>query len=126
MRPTSLESWASLQQYLPAARWEALAALIKHPGLTARELEKQVDSRHINKRLSELERDGLVAAKDKRPCSVSHRNALTWWPTSPRMPDRREKAPGWKERALKAEAEVIRLQRELSRRGQQLELAVSP
>jgi len=125
MRTTSLESWAALQQYLPTARWEALAALIKHPGLTARELEKQVDSRHINKRLSELESAGLVAAKGKRQCFVSHRNAMTWWPTSPRMPERREKKPAWKTRALVAEAEVEKLRAELKRRGgEQLALGV--
>ena len=60
-----------------------LSAVTRHPGLTSSELTKKLalsDPRQINRRLPELEREGLIIRADARPCSVTKRKAHTWRP----------------------------------------------
>jgi hypothetical protein len=113
----SLLAWVDVQPFLSRARWVALQALIDHPGLTAAELEHATQQRHINKRLSELARAGLIEQRASRPCASSGCMAATWWPTSPRRPEPVSLSEGWKERALHAEERADLMEQMLRSRG---------
>ena len=54
-----------------------LNAVIKAPGLTAREIEGRIGIK-AHKRLPELRADGLVCNGRPRACTVSGRQAMTW------------------------------------------------
>lgn len=81
MRPTSLESWKHILPSLPQRRREALRLVLEFQGRTAAELESLAggcgiaSARHVNKRLSELERQGLVVASGMG-------EALCWYPAA--------------------------------------------
>ncbi|MBI1373327.1 MAG: winged helix-turn-helix domain-containing protein [Phycisphaera sp.] len=55
-----------------------LAALVKTPGATAREIEDCIGIK-AHKRLPELRADGLVCNGPARTCRVSGRQAITWY-----------------------------------------------
>jgi len=61
-----------------------LQAVREHPGLTASELARlsggQYDRYAANRRLSDLERAGMVRAGNARPSELSGRAELTWFP----------------------------------------------
>lgn len=62
---------------------EVLRLLRLHPGTTSRELSRltYVDRYVAARRLPELTATGQVRRGDLRPCCVSGRLAVTWWPT---------------------------------------------
>ena len=55
-----------------------LAAVVKTPGATAREIEDRLGIK-AHKRLPELRADGLICNGPTRTCRVSGRQALTWY-----------------------------------------------
>jgi hypothetical protein len=59
---------------------EAVAAVRKWPGLTARELERAAgcEDGQIRKRLAECRADGLLANGEARKCGVGGHKAQTW------------------------------------------------
>ena len=61
----------------------ALSLLREHPGMTAVELCEAAgigDVRKVNRRLPELERDGLVRRGEARVCRVTGKRAQPWFP----------------------------------------------
>lgn len=61
----------------------AVRCVMKSPGSTARELDKEYcpnGERQIGKRLDGAARDGLIKRGESRRCKVSGRLAQTWWP----------------------------------------------
>jgi predicted ArsR family transcriptional regulator len=59
----------------------AIHLIKRHQGRTAKELEKlrDLDDGQVRKRLTTLERKGFIRRGDPRRCSVSGRQAATWW-----------------------------------------------
>ena len=58
----------------------ALNAVRDHPGQTARELAERIGVRSIHRRLTELDRDGVVSRCESRRCAITGRKAATWRP----------------------------------------------
>jgi len=119
MRETSLVAWRSIQFELPRARAEAYSAVCATPGKTGRELERIHGLRKISQRLTELERLGLVRVADKHVrCSVTGFEAFAWLPIDLVVAPNVDKLPppreSWKQRALRAEAELASLRRTLA------------
>jgi len=56
-----------------------LDVVIQTPGLTAREIEDRLGIK-AHKRLPELRADGLICNGHIRTCTVSGRQAMTWYP----------------------------------------------
>lgn len=117
-RDTSHESYASVRPALPRLQALVLQALIDCGPMTRSELDKSLAgpgevNPSYHKRLSELERLGLVRAGKRRPCRVSGRTCIEWEPSSgqsfppPKI--------SWKQRALDAEKTVIELRGEIAR-----------
>lgn len=78
---TSHDAAKHAESRLGLYQWEALMACRAHPGHTATEMAKARgwdDPRVINRRLVELERSGLVRAREPRTCAVTGRRAMTW------------------------------------------------
>lgn len=107
---------------LPARRLEALRWVELHPDSTGRELERASRLRKINARLSELERQGVVAASGVRTCSVTGEAATTWRATGEaprplvRPPSARERIEALKALADRLEAENAALRAKLAER----------
>lgn len=59
-----------------------LAAVVAHPGRTSQELceDTRLDRYVLARRLPELREAGKVRNGDNVRCSVTGRNAMTWWP----------------------------------------------
>lgn len=114
MRSTSIVVWKAIQFELPRSRAEAFRAVCATPHRTGRELEADHGLRHINKRLVELARLGLIRVSTQYPeakCSVTGHAALAWEPVDLTAPPETElpRREGWKARALRAEAELAAL-----------------
>lgn len=73
LRPTSIDAWRKLFPSLPKRRREVLTAIIDNPGKTAAQLEALTGNRHLSKRTSELERQGLIVG-------LRQSDALHWYP----------------------------------------------
>ncbi len=58
-----------------------LSAVKQHTGLTAREIEARIGIK-AHKRLPEVRADGLVSNGPPRACTVSGREAMTWYPAN--------------------------------------------
>lgn len=124
MRETSLVAWREIQFELPRARAEAYRAVCSTPGKTGRELERIHGLRKISQRLTDLERFRvLYVAAQRVRCSVTGRKAVAWWPVDlteapdvDKLPPPRE---SWKQRALRAEAELVSLRRSLAMASQE-------
>jgi hypothetical protein len=72
---------ASRDGSISKAREVALTLVRVHGPATASELadiDQHLDSRHVGRRLPELERIGLVTRGPTRKCLVTGRNAATW------------------------------------------------
>lgn len=79
IRETSRLSLAEVAHTLPARRREVWNELTKRfAPATAAELAWAMGSHHVNKRLSELERLGLVVAGEPQRCSTTGRMAIGW------------------------------------------------
>jgi hypothetical protein len=68
------------------AKYQALlcqAAITSHPGHTSQELCELtgLDRYMLARRLPELRAAGKARTDGHRTCSVTRRNAMTWWPT---------------------------------------------
>lgn len=62
---------------------QAVAAVRAFPGLTSFELamKTELDRYMLARRLPECVTGGAVHKGDARTCSITGRQALTWWPT---------------------------------------------
>jgi hypothetical protein len=113
MRPhTSREAWAAIQSGLPFRRWQALQWVQSMPGKTAAELEAASGLRHLNKRLSELQRQGVVETRGTKESTTSGMAGVRWWPTGAQRPLPLPKKPTRQqlEKELAAlRSEVVRL-----------------
>lgn len=61
-----------------------LAVVEQWPGKTAQELSEilgDMDPRTINRRLCEVARVGRIHRGGARPCEITKRRCLTWWPS---------------------------------------------
>ena len=78
--PTSALAGRELESGGAAKQQRAmcLAAVVKTPGATAREIEDRIGIK-AHKRLPELRADGLACNGPTRTCRVSGRQALTWY-----------------------------------------------
>lgn len=109
---TSREAWASIQSGLPYRRWQALQWVKRYEGKTAAELESLSGLRHLNKRLSELQRQGVVEARGLKESPTSRMTGVRWWSTGAQRPLPLPKKPSRAqlEKELAAlRAEVVRL-----------------
>lgn len=118
MIETSVEAFTRVTPELSQRRKEALAAVRAQPYSTARELEDATGWRKINARLIELERLGLIVRGAARQCAVTGFAAVTWRYRQPGEEMARvATALSWKERALRAEAELRRIQESIRDAG---------
>lgn len=77
-RTTSVESWRQLQAGLGERQRAVHSWLLENPGgRTAAELDAAMGP-SAHKRLSELERLGLVLTAGTKRCSVTRREAIAW------------------------------------------------
>ena len=79
-----MEAWNSVQQFLGLMQRRAYQHLYHNGPATAKELgrDRKDAGWGFSKRLSELERLGLVVEFPKRECHVTGRNAIVWDVTS--------------------------------------------
>lgn len=89
MRQTSIAVFKQIQEegLLSRLRFDVYSALYKRGPCTALELYKSCfEGTHrdhsITPRFSELERAGVIAATEERPCRVSGRNVTVWQTTN--------------------------------------------
>lgn len=97
MRETSLQAWESMRdsKLLPEARLRMLLGVIYGEPCTAREAVKAYEDKHGErtlsggwKRISELERLGVIEEVERRPCSITGRRAIVWRVTG-RLPEKK-------------------------------------
>jgi hypothetical protein len=83
---------------LPPARWAVWALLYREPGRTRNELDRLLSQGQPNptfsRRLTEMERSGVIERGPARRCTVSGHKAETWYaldrlPTKPVEPPQR-------------------------------------
>lgn len=96
---TSREALAAMARVLPAKRRIVYFELRRSgpQGSTARELKRWLDiashaDEHSEKRLTELERAGLVERAGTRPCSVTGMRAIVWRVTDEAKPTKKKPA----------------------------------
>ena len=79
-RDTSTESWKEFKDSpsRAASMKEVINTLHRHGTLTGREVSAKADHEGLWKRLSELQRLGMVEEHGKRRCSISGRSAIVW------------------------------------------------
>lgn len=99
MRQTSLDAYAAIKDTLSAKRWQVFCYVIEQPGMTARDYEAKHSDRHCNKRLSELERMGVIEARGE------FQGGVCWFPTG-NLPRKFDKPLTWKQRAERIQAEL--------------------
>lgn len=96
-RDTSVEAWRSVQEsgLVGLMQRQVYNLIYEHGPLTGTELREEGDKKHgssfrdsADKRLSELERLGVVKIAEKRRCRVTGHNAYAWEVTkdTPRKP----------------------------------------
>lgn len=97
MRHTSIDAYNHIKDcgLLSRTRWLVYETLFQKGPCTARELDKWLatpgDTKtSYHKRLSELERMGVVQTVGERPCSMTGVNA-TLWDVTDRLPIKYEK-----------------------------------
>jgi hypothetical protein len=80
VRHTSVEAYRTIEftDLLGQRQWQAYQIVFKHGPMTANELCKVAGKPGLWKRLSELERFGLVQAVGERPCKITGMNATLW------------------------------------------------
>ena len=78
--PTSREAGSLMESQGIASRHrkQCLETVTRFPGMTAREIEAQTNIK-AHKRLPELREDGIVRNGPSRECSISRRQAMTWY-----------------------------------------------
>ena len=85
IRETSVDAWHDIQAsgVLGTEQLKAYGCLYKYGPQTGRELNDKLGP-DMHKRLSELERYGIVASKGKRKCGITGRIVLEWGVTGQR------------------------------------------
>ena len=78
MKWSSWDAYNAIVGELPEARRCVFRQLMKHGGHTGRELNEVMGSQSAHKRLSELERQGLVEDAGTRECRVTGHIAHVW------------------------------------------------
>jgi hypothetical protein len=78
--PNSFRAWRRIQDdgRLTASRRRAFEALCRRGPCTAQELVRFSGYQHAEKRLSELERQGMVTRLESVTCSITGERAATW------------------------------------------------
>jgi hypothetical protein len=78
--PNSIRTWRRIQGdgRVTAARQRTFEALCRRGPCTAQELVMFSRYQHAEKRLSELERQGLVIRLESTTCSITGETAATW------------------------------------------------
>ena len=117
--PTSAAAfeWLNRSGLLGELQREALGAVRTYQGRTAQELDRlmrkdgQEDHVRLARRLSELERHGLIYQGPTRPDAHSGRQCVTWWPGrtgsyDPEVPAPKEQNTPSKEDTMPFEEEV--------------------
>lgn len=99
MRQTSLDAYAAIKDSLSSKRWQVFMYVVDQPGMTAKDYEAKHSDRHCNKRLSELERIGVIEARGVFD------GAVCWFPTG-NLPRKLDKPLTWKQRAERLHAEL--------------------
>jgi hypothetical protein len=79
-QPTSAQTYYSILNSgeLGESQKKVLQLLLDHGPLTGTEVNEALRSRSGHKRLSELERMGVIRAGPPRPCRVTKREAVEW------------------------------------------------
>lgn len=80
MRETSLRAYYEIREegLLSPTRFRVYEHLIERGPRTAAEVDCAFDSQHMHKRLSELERQGVIHTPRTRRCEITGRDALEW------------------------------------------------
>ena len=114
---------------LPKSRADAYEAVRQYPAQTALELEEITGTRLIQRRLSELEEDGLLLCGEPRVCVVSGRRAHTYSvnpnPRAPGDRSRRETVADVRRSLNSCKAEVRYLATRLAQVGAQRDALVT-
>lgn len=80
MRDTSVKSWEEIKA--SDARTKCMRTIVEtlslHGPLTGREICDKADQDGLWKRLSEMQRMGVVDTDGKRKCSITRRTAYIW------------------------------------------------
>ena len=78
-RETSIDAWRDIQSngVLGVEQLKAYGCLYRYGPQTGRELDDKLGP-DMHKRLSELERLGVVACKGKRKCAITGRIVFEW------------------------------------------------
>lgn len=78
--PNSIRTWHRIQGdgRLTKSRHRTFEALCRRGPCTAQELVRFFGYDHAEKRLSELERQGVVIRLESRACSITGETAATW------------------------------------------------
>jgi hypothetical protein len=75
---TSIEAWHRIQEQLPAARALAYGLVARYPDRNGNELNRWANTPHLHKRLSELEKMGLIYSPGTKQSSVSNQVGKFW------------------------------------------------
>lgn len=80
MRQTSIQAYQQIEAHglLSRVRWVVYSHLFRHGPLTGSELNSQLGGVSFHKRLSELERLGVVYTMGKRNCDVTGMECEQW------------------------------------------------
>lgn len=111
MKHTQTEAWARIQDALPKSRSQVLRLIIDQPGLTAREIEKQLGTigRHADARISELEKQGMVRVLGTKPNPGTGFAAATWEWTGSDSPYKIKKSTTIQDKLDQMERELMQL-----------------
>ena len=78
MKWSSYEAYQAILEELPGSRQRVFRHLFRHGPSTGRELNEAMGSQSAHKRLSELERQGLIIDSGTRQCRVSGHDSHAW------------------------------------------------
>ena len=78
MKWSSLDAYQSILSELPGSRRKVFRHLMKQGPLTGRELNQHMNSQSAHKRLSELQRQGLIVDAGTRTCRVTGHESHAW------------------------------------------------
>ena len=83
IRDTTLDAYEKIKKSLGERQQEVFDLINKQPGLTDNEIARRLgyaDPNKVRPRRFELMELRLIEEGEKRPCSISNRKALTWFP----------------------------------------------
>jgi hypothetical protein len=85
---TSLMAYALLRERLTRVQFATYKHVDAHPGLTGGEIERAMSATH-RKRLSDLEKLGVVRQGPERACSITNQKCVTWYVIPDAVPRKR-------------------------------------